>query len=50
VHLVGFIIRKFVIMHGHMNIKWVLMFVTVLSVPINREYEDPTIYTVLTHT
>jgi hypothetical protein len=24
VHLVGFIIRKFVTMHGHMNVKFVL--------------------------
>ena len=32
-------------MHGHMNVKWVLMFVTVLSVPINRKHQDPTVYT-----
>jgi hypothetical protein len=27
VHLVGFIIKKFVMMHGHMNVKVIFMFV-----------------------
>jgi len=26
VHLVGFIMKKFVAMHGHMNVKFVLQF------------------------
>jgi hypothetical protein len=30
VHLFGFIIRKFVTMHGHMNVKFVILYVSVL--------------------
>jgi hypothetical protein len=31
VHLVGFIIRKFVMMHGHMNVKIVILVDTYCS-------------------
>jgi hypothetical protein len=34
VHLVGFIIRKFVTMHGHMNVKFVLIALWSVSVKL----------------
>jgi len=39
VHLVGFIIKKFVTMHGHMNVKKELK----LSLPFLRIYPTPTL-------
>jgi len=32
VHLVGFITKKFVTMHGHMNVKFVIYFVRLSEV------------------
>ena len=34
VHLVGFVIKKFVAMHGHVNVKFVLIIRKLTPVPV----------------